>query len=226
MRNKLYIYSAAIGILGLLCPSASASMELTLTSGGTTVTVNDNGVGDADSTTDVVAFIGNVGNWHIVATGTVGTNPLIDLNAVVSLNTLPGTGTNALTLQFSATDFANPSSTNLIGQIGGTVGNGQALSYSTYLNANDLLNATQTLIGGTTMSFTPGSFEGTTIGSLSGPSELVSLTQIVTVSGSQKGLTSFNGAVDATVPEPAAMVMLGTMLLMAGPLMRKKLHRA
>src|SRR5689334_16297653 len=107
MRNKLYIYSAAIGILGLLCPSASASMELTLTSGGTTVTVNDNGVGDADSTTDVVAFIGNVGNWHIVATGTVGTNPLIDLNAVVSLNTLPGTGTNALTLQFSATDFAN-----------------------------------------------------------------------------------------------------------------------
>lgn len=226
MSKKLYIYVTAIGILGLLSPSASASMELTLSSGGTTVTVTDNGVGDADSTTDVVAFIGNVGHWHIVATGTVGTNPLIDLNAVVSLNTLPGTGTDALTLKFSATDFANPNSINLIGQIGGTVGNGQALSYATYVNANDLLNATQNLIGGTTMLFTPGSFEGTTTGTFSGPSEAVSLTQIVTVSGTQKGLTSFNGAVDASVPEPAAMVMLGTMLLMAGPLMRRKLGRA
>jgi hypothetical protein len=198
-------------------------MLLTLSSGITTVSVSDNGLGDADPTTGVVAFIGDIGHWHVIAAGTVGTNPLIDLNGRVSLNTLPGTGADALTLTFSAIDFINQS-LNLIGQIGGTVGNGQTLSYTTYANPNDLIDATQIPIG-TLMSFGPGAFGGTSSGGLLGPAQTVSLTQVVTVAGTQKGLTSFNGAVDTTVPEPAAMIMFGTTLLMAAPAMRKKLRR-
>ena len=74
---------AAMGLAGT--QPAEAAIQLTLASGGSTVTVDDGGVGDANPAAGVITYIGAVGGWEFnVTTGSIvgSPNPLIDLNSV------------------------------------------------------------------------------------------------------------------------------------------------
>jgi hypothetical protein len=215
MRRKFYILAASVATFVALSPTASANLQLTLHSGSTTIVVNDGGAGDSNGAADQITFIGAVGaNWNLnVTTGTVGSNPLIDLNSVDSLSNGTGSGGNALTLTFSSTGFLEPFNSTFDATIGGTVATGHSLSYSAFVDAGNALNATTTAIGNP-LSFGPGpaGFSGAVSGGAASANQMFSLTQVISISGTKKGTTSFDATIEA-VPEPATVALLGGVLL-------------
>ena len=72
--------------MALACaPQANATLQLTLSSGGTTVTIDDFDVFpdpiDSCPLANCITWVGVVGNWSLnVSTGVAGTNPLMHLN--------------------------------------------------------------------------------------------------------------------------------------------------
>jgi hypothetical protein len=219
MRQTFSILAPVAMMLAAFAPSASANLQLTLSSGGTTVFVNDGGVGDVNAAVGQITFIGALGNWNLnVTTGTVGTNPLIDLNSVDTLNGA-GTGVNALTLTFSATNYSVGSPSTFTSQIGGTLANGHSLTYQGYVNSNNALNGKTTPIGSLLTGF------GSTAGGSIAANTSFSLTEVAVLSGTQAGTSSIDAAIDA-VPEPATVSLLGGVLLATFGALRRKTRRA
>lgn len=217
MVSGLFRKVAAAALLAAALPAANAAAQLTLSSGGNTVIINDtNGGLDACPLTGCITFVGAIGNWNLnVSTGTVGTNPLIDLNSIDSL-VGAGTGANALTITFSSTDFTSPGL--LQSSIGGTLSTGASLTYQGYYNANNALNGTTTAIG-SLLSFGPGgAFSGSTSGGTA--TGTYSLTQVVVLSATQNGRSSFDAAID--VPEPGVLALAGLGLGLVGLIGRRR----
>jgi len=227
MRSKTLLLGCA-GLLLAFVPNAGATLQLTLISGGTTVTVNDNGPGDSNPFTGAITFIGSVGNWSLnITTGKSGTNPLIDLNSQDTL-TGNGTGINTLTLEFTGTGFSGPV-TQFSSAIGGTLANGVSASYIGYVDASNAMYGMATPIL-PTQNFGPcGSagcaFSGTVFGG-SVPAGSYSGTEVVILSGNNgagiSNTSSFDAALDA-VPEPAGVLLLGGALLFSAGTIRRKL---
>jgi len=230
MRHKLYILAALAIVLAAYTPTASATLQLTLSSGGTTLAIDDNMAGDANAAVGQITFIGAVGNWNLnVSTGTVGQNPLIDLNSVDTLgSTGSGSGANALNLQFSSTGYSVPFNASFVSSIGGTLAVGHSLTYQGWVDTSDTLNGMPAggLIGSPlTFSNPPAAFAGGTAGGFAAANSSFSLTQLVTLSGTSTGTSSFDAQIDA-IPEPASVTLLGGVLLAAFGILRRKMRHA
>lgn len=219
--NGSFVTLLALMWVLLAAPNASAAVRLTLSSGGSTLVINDNDLNDlANPQLGAIVFAGSLGTWTFnVVTGTnLGSpNPLIDLNGS---NTGSGTGANALTMIFSSTDNTGPV-LGFTSHIGGTLAAGHSLTYEAWVNSNNTLDAMQTSIGGS-QSFGPGpgSFSGDVSGGSTAAS-LYGLTQQVVLSGTTIGTSSFDGAV-FPVPEPASSALFGGVLLFTGLALRRK----
>jgi hypothetical protein len=218
MRNKILL----IGLIALalvLVPHANAALRLTLETGGTTVVINDGQGGDILD--GVVIFAGAIGGWSLsVTTGImdpVFANPLLDLNSVDATVTSP----DPLTLTLSANDYPGPVP-SFTAHIGGTLGAGHSLTYKAYVSDSNNLNDTQTQIGNTMSFSNPSlvSFSGDTGGG-SASAALYSLTQVVVLSATRPGISSFDANINA-VPEPTSVVLFGTLLIGAGVTLRRR----
>jgi hypothetical protein len=218
------MWAPLAGLLAFV-PNASATLQLSLSSGATTIVITDGGAGDFNPATGQVTFIGSIGNWFLnVTTGTTGVNPIIDLSSADSVLG-SGAGANSLVIKFSATDLSGPQLGGFTSNIGGTLPSTgtNSLTYQGYVDNSNTLFGTTTQIG-SLLSFSPtGGFNGSTTGA-SGviSASLFSATEVVTIQQSANGQTSFNANID-TVPEPAGVLLLGGVLLLTTGAVRRKL---
>lgn len=224
------------GALLAFVPNAGATLQLQLSSGGTTINLTDCTLGsaaacilagftDTNGAAGQITYIGGIGNWNLnVTTGTVGTNPIIDLNSVDTV-TGSGTGANTLTLQFSETGLSGPAPKGFLSTIGGTLAAGTTLQYQAFVDTSNTIFGTGINVGGV-QNFGPGGgFSGSVTGGSFTSTGAFSATEQVILSGngpSTGATSSFDAALDA-VPEPAAVLLLGGALLFSAGAIRRKL---
>jgi hypothetical protein len=209
-------------IASFTMPQALATPELILNDGnGHTATVVASSCG---ASCEVASFNGTLGDWNInVTTGTSapGQSPEMDLNSINHHN-LSATA-STLTIEWSDDAFT-PATTGFELNIGGTIGAHGTVTAALYGGTSDTMFDLSNQIG-TTMSFTnpPINFSGSQTAYLSGLSvSPYALTEVATVSfGRAAGQASFDYSVD-TVPEPAAVLLLGTVMLLTVSVVRRK----
>jgi len=222
MRKNLYILAVLAVLMMSFSPTASATLQLTLSSGGTTQTVSNAG--------SPVIFIGAVGNWIVnVTTGISGSNPLLHFNSVDQLGTPAGTGTNALTITLTSFGLNSGGSAVSFDSVIGPVLAGQhSLTYQAYTdptNGGNLTNTAGSLLSFSNPTNTSVSLSGATSGGFVAANTLYSLSQVVVISGTAAGTTSFDASIEA-VPEPATVVLLGGVLVAAFTKLRRGRNHA
>src|ERR1035437_7263274 len=152
MLKKFCLWGSLAAAL-VFVPSAGATLQLTLSSGATTLVINDNGPGDFNPAVGQITYIGAVGNWALnVTTGTLGTNPILDLSSVDTVAG-SGTGTNSLTLKFSSTNLPGPQTAGFSAKVGGTLTTQTTLMFSAYVDNTNTLYGMGTQVG-STLTFT------------------------------------------------------------------------
>lgn len=224
---KLGLLLAISAMAFVAVPRASATAELFLSDGlGHTATVVATSCGGACTT---ATFNGALGDWNInVTTGTANPTeqPIMDLNSIDHHNASAVAST--LTIAWSNDSFT-PLSTQPQGfevNVGGTVGAHGTVTTALFGGLSDTLFDVSNQIG-STLTFTnpPISFSGTQDAYLSSAalSPNFSLTEVATITfGMNAGQASFDYSVDA-IPEPAGILLLGTVMLFTVTLVRRKM---
>lgn len=223
-RFRSLTIAAMCGAIALACaPRASATVQITLTNGASSVTLVDGAAGDSCAVANCVTFNGTLGNYIVnVSTGLAnnGINPFLDLNSV---NLALGGNAGLLTISASANNYTAPAPQFSL-RVGGTNSLGGAVSFAGYGgNSNTLFDTSQQL--GSTLTFVTDPFSGSTSsGAIGASSNPYSLTIVATLNGVTPGAASFDAALNA-VPEPATMALLGAVLLFTASGLRRKFHR-
>jgi VPDSG-CTERM motif len=207
MKNStkyLLALSAIVGTVG----TVSAIPTLTLSDNlGDSVTIVDGGSNDANSSAGAVTFIGALGVWNLnVTTGLSSNDPAtLDLNSVDN-----ATAAGVLTLTFSDTGFTTLG--NAATSIGGTTGLTNTVDFSTWSGATSL---------------TTGSFGGTSFsGDAASNAQLwgtYGLTEVVTITSTGKGTTSFDAALSVPDSGMTALLLGLGILVIAGVARRFKM---
>ncbi len=209
IRTGMIGLAILFGIAAVNAPSAAkASFVLQLSDGTTTVTIPDGSGQDQNGTNGAITFIGSIGNWILNVTTGLGfpligslDAPSMDLNSVDATSSGGGT----LTIQLSETGFGPSGAGTLISGIGGTTHG--TVDYYAYKDPSN------TLFGTSGTSIHLGPFGGGPSFPFSGQGTAghpfyasYSMTQVVTITHTDAGQTSFNAALDNPVPEPMTIV--------------------
>ncbi len=215
-HGTLKLVCLALAVVAFIAAPFTAkadTISLNLTSGVSNVTILDNGPGDANPAVGVITYVGAVGAWDInVSTGqTVGSPTYtLDLNSTDTASTGMA---SPLVITFTDSGMTTPFGGYLM-TIGGTTQT--SATYEVDLNGVYLNSLGP---------FSTPSFSGAIGGDTTAPSTYT-LAQIVTVGGTTSptaSLTSFDSSIQ--VPEPASLSLLGTTLLAAAGLLRRKLMK-
>lgn len=200
---------AAILLLGL--SAAMADPILRLSSGATTIDVLDNGAYDLNPIAGVVLYSGAVNNWMVnVSTGITQPAQGSALLPYLHLNSINmSVGSGDISISFTETDFEYLGAFEM--NLGGTAAPGGTVTYQMFQDPNNAAFGMTNLVG-TIGPFGSGAFSG----SISGPGLTsdnplgYSLTQVITINHSAQGIGTTSFDAEATVPEPSALLLLGT----------------
>ena len=210
--NKLYrstVASLAAAILAFaLAGEARAVLTLSLSSGGDSFVVSDNGAGDLNPAPGAVTFSGPLGVFVINVTTGVS-YPLLGspTSPTLSLNSLDVTGTSGgtLTVSLSQVDFATSGDVLFLAKLGGAAIDGPtaSITYDTFLGTGNTLFDTSTLL--THIDVMGGIFAGSDTATVNTTAPY-SLTQVATLSlPSAAELISVTATLQ--VPEPATLLL-------------------
>jgi hypothetical protein len=220
---------------------AHATLIVQVTTASKTFTFADGGAGDlAPADTGTLIFNGSADGWSFSGTGvskpSLGSafSPETDLNAqaTVPTGTKPTGATRTITFRITDTGFTLPGNTDAASGIGGTtatamlggkVASTAKVDYATYADAGNNPFGLGTLVASATgLTGAPKSF-GADIDKLLKLGDVYSLTQVITITQTGSGQTSFDANLSLTpVSEPAALALLGSGLLGIGLIRRRR----
>jgi PEP-CTERM motif len=228
------IFFIGLAVVALLVPSTGrADLAMQFTSGVAALTIGDNGGGDTNAGLGVIDVASGtaVGGFTINSARGTGSPITADLE-ISSLDVVNTGAPGTLTIRLSETGFTSSGSVMFAGAITGAEQT-QALSYSSFFNADNSLFGTTTQIGGT-LTFTNPSPDANNpafpfTGDLSGTVNTTasySLTEQIVVTGTGSGQAVVSAATltdpPAPVPEPASIVLFGSALASLGLLRRRR----
>ncbi len=225
MKNikKIATTILAAGWLAVGATFANATMILTMSSGENSVSIEDNGIGDTDSTVGIVHFSGGLGLWFANVTTGISNSPAPDGQpAFLSLlsSDFSSRGAGTLTIILSDPNLINPLGSNLAARTWtGGISSG-TVTVGSLLNGAPL-NSLGSFTGGA-FSANGSSIVDTTNG--------FSLANVTTITHGEWGGFTTVGVVTmvdppSNVPEPTMLGLLGLGLLGLG-LVRRKSARA
>jgi hypothetical protein len=207
-KNKtLAVFTSIVLMMGATSAFAD-SVQMTLSSGGTTIVITDNGVGDSQPALGDISFNGMIGKWVLnTTTGTQdGSANYIDLNSVDNSKK----GAAPLTIWFSSIGNTVPSglwTTAYAPTIkGGTV------VFTSYYDSDNLYNGTAHVLSGPfTCAVGACAFNSTNMLTSKTP---YSLTEKIVITPNNSntpvgysGDGSLNPPVSA--PEPSSLLLMG-----------------
>ncbi len=212
MKNcvtRLTTISTLFALSLLATQSSNAITTLSIFDGSTTLTVVDDDPNDSTPGAGIVTWNGSIGVWDVnVASGftqpSLGTttDPRMSLSGVNH-----SVGAGVLTITFTDTDFA-ALPVFAISEIGGTQdGSNPTINYITLQGGSQIANTG--LIFGTPFSASIlGYFAVGTNPPPPGQISTYSLSQVITITHTDAGNTSFGASLTAPVPEPTTTLFL------------------
>jgi hypothetical protein len=206
------------GIVALaLAQSAFATIEVTLTdTKGTAATGDDVTVVLSGAAAHL--YGGTVGDWTVSFLTSVKSAGIVtmDLSSIDSASTAAG----SLIIQFTETDIATAAQAFALTASGHLVSGAGTAAMAAWYDNNNTPYGTGSLIGSL------GPFSAIYGASVSGGSSgvpLYSLTEQVTLTAAAGGVEWSTDTSVSSVPEPAAVILLGSMLVLCTSKLRRKL---
>ncbi len=210
--NKLFGALVAVTFgLGALAAPASAGLIIMLDDGlGNTATFTDNGAGDLNPAANNLIVSSSVGAWNVTFAGTSSDTPNASALNSFSIGATGGTGSLTATISQTFTNLLPNPATPFCG-ITPTVA--ETIDFQCLLN-DVVYDSVTGLTAGS-------SFTGS--GSVVPTTGNETLKQIVVINSSDSNLnTTFDATSGLTVPEPAALGLLGLGLLGLGLARRRR----
>lgn len=203
--------AALLACVAPVTDEARASLVLTLQSGGTTIIVSDNGIGDMDPNVGMIGFMGAIGNFTMNMNGGIGGAmapwpTAMDLHGMNMSST--GGGTLIITLEDDSYIPTGPTA-RFQSLIGGTVASGGTLASQSFYDPSATSAALGALMAdhGTAGS---GAFASSLNSGIVATPGAYGLGIQLTITHTSAALSSYDHEI--RIAEPATLGLFGLML--------------